>query len=75
MADSQESAYAYQKAHLGDNRKLEIIAPTAVFLAVAYTAVFLRYQSRRVAQLKLGADDWCIGVGLVRYLCQLLLER
>lgn len=73
MVDSYESAVAYQKAHLSDNEKANIVAPTAVFLVVAYTAVFFRYKSRRVARLTLGADDWCIGIGLVRTSCQPLL--
>lgn len=65
MADSQESAHAYQKAHLSDNKKAEIIAPTVIFLTIAYTAVFLRYKSRRIARITLEADDWCIGLALV----------
>lgn len=56
MVDSLESARAYQKAHLGDDRKAEIIAPTVIFLAIAYTAVFFRYKSRRVARMKLGTE-------------------
>lgn len=73
MADSHQSAIAYQKEHLRDSRKAEIIAPIAVFLAIAYVAVFFRYKSRRVAHLKLGPDDLCIGIGLVRSFCQPLL--
>ena len=66
MPDSQESADAFQMAHFHDNEKAEIIAPTAIFLTIAYTAVLLRYKSRRLARLTLEADDWCIGIGLVR---------
>ena len=72
MADPRKSAHAYQEAHLSDNEQTEIIAPTVIFLAIAYTAVFLRYKSRRVSRLKLEADDWCIGLGLVRKFRQLL---
>lgn len=75
MADSHQSAIAYQEAHISDNKRAEVIAPTAVFLVIAYVAVFFRYKSRRVAQLKLGADDLCIGIGLVRIFCQPLLTR
>lgn len=56
MAGSQKSALAYQNAHLSDKKKVEIIAPTAIFLAIAYTAVIVRYKSRRVAQLRLEAE-------------------
>lgn len=75
MVDSLESANAYQKAHLSDNKETEIIAPTVIFLVIAYTAVFLRYKSRRIARLTLEADDWCIGIGLVRICRQRLSAR
>lgn len=73
MADSQN--HAYQKAHLDDDKKTEIIAPTVIFLAIAFTAVFLRYTSRHVSRLRLGADDWCIGLGLVRKECQIVMGK
>ncbi|KAF6237601.1 hypothetical protein HO173_004491 [Letharia columbiana] len=75
MADSQESAdaYEYQKAHLSDNKKAEIIAPTVIFLAIAYTAVFLRYKSRRIARITLEADDWCIGLALITTTCFIIV--
>lgn len=73
MADSHQSAIAYQKEHLRDSRKAEIIAPTAVFLAIAYVAVFFRYKSRRVAHLKLGPDDLCIGIGLTMTTCFIMI--
>ena len=56
MANSLVSAYAYQKAHLGDNKRAEITAPTVIFLAIAYLAVFLRYKSRRIAGVRLGVE-------------------
>lgn len=65
MADSNQSADAYQTAHISDNKKTEIIAPSVIFLIIAYTALFLRYKSRRVSRLKLEADDWCVGLSLV----------
>lgn len=65
MSDSYASAVAYQKAHIGDNKTAEIIAPTIISLIIAYAAVFLRYKSRRLARTTLQIDDWCIGVGLV----------
>lgn len=73
MADSQESAHAYQKAHLSDNKKAEIIAPTVIFLTIAYTAVFLRYKSRRIARITLEADDWCIGLALITTTCFIIV--
>ena len=56
MADSHHSAIAYQRAHSSDNRIAEIIAPTVIFLTIAYAAVFLRYKSRRIANLRLEAE-------------------
>ena len=56
MADSLESANAYQKAHLGDSKRAEIIAPTVIFLVIAYLAVFFRYKSRRIAGVRLGPE-------------------
>lgn len=73
MADSQNPAYAYQKAHLNDDKKTEIIAPTVIFLVIASAAVFLRYKSRRVSRLRLEADDWCVGLGLVRKVRQIVM--
>lgn len=65
MADSEQSAHAYQEAHINENQKTEIIAPSVIFLAIAYTALLLRYKSRRVSRLKFEADDWCVGLSLV----------
>ena len=56
MAEMEKSAIAYQRAHVGDNKIAEIIPPTAIFLAIAYIAVFFRYKSRRVARLKIEAE-------------------
>lgn len=53
---TRKAAFAYQRAHVGDNKIAEIISPTAIFLAIAYIAVFFRYKSRRVARLRLEAE-------------------
>lgn len=73
MADSQESADAYWRAHHSDNKRTEIVAPTAIFIAIAYLAVFFRYKSRRVARLRLGVDDWWIGLGLISTTCYVMV--
>ena len=56
MADSYDSTIAYQRAHSSDNKLAEIIAPTIIFLTIAYIAVFFRYKSRRIANLRLEAE-------------------
>lgn len=73
MADAQESEDAYWRAHIRDNRTTEIVAPTLVFLAIAYAAVFFRYKSRRLAHLRLDVDDWWIGTGLIATTCYILV--
>ena len=56
MADSHDSAIAYQRTHLSENKIAEITAPTMIFLPIAYIAVFFRYKSRRITKLRLEAE-------------------
>lgn len=59
---------AYQKAHIADDRRADIIIAIAVCLPVAYVAVILRIMSRRVAAVPLLADDWTMMIALVWFL-------
>ena len=49
MAESPERAHEKQRAHLGDNKRVEIVMPTMTFLTVAYPVVFFWYESGRMA--------------------------
>lgn len=42
MAESQEFAYSWQRAHAGDNKIQEVIVPVVIFLVIAWAAVLLR---------------------------------
>ena len=55
-----------QMAHSFDNKAPDIIAADVVCLTVAFIAVALRFQARRVARIRYEADDWLILAGLVR---------
>ena len=66
MATPSSTDIAYQKAHLGDNRRATVIVPNVFFTVAAIVAVVLRFESRRIARTDLKADDWWILGGLVR---------
>lgn len=66
MIELTASEVAYQEAHIEDDSKLEIIVPTAITLAIAYAAVFLRFVSRRLSRTAIKADDWSVVIGLVK---------
>ena len=55
----------YFLAHLNDNKKNEIIAVYVPCLFFAYSAVILRFVSRRLIKTPLQTDDWTIVLGLV----------
>ena len=55
----------YFLAHLDDNKKNEIIAVYVPCLFFAYTAVILRFVSRRLIKTSYQWDDWTIVIGLV----------
>ena len=54
----------YFLTHLDDNKKTEIIAVYVPCLFFAYSAVILRFVSRRLIKTPLQADDWTIELGL-----------
>ena len=57
----------YFLAHLDDNKKKEIIAVYVPCLFFAYTAVILRFVSRRLIKTAYQWDDWTIVIGLVGF--------
>ena len=56
----------YQKAHVQDDRRPELVISVIVCLSLAYISVLLRILSRRLIQASLKADDWMIVAELVR---------
>lgn len=62
-------AIAYQEAHIGEDRKGDIIAAAAICLFAASTATILRFVSRQLAKAALKLDDWLLVVGLVSASC------
>ena len=56
---------AYQMMHKDDSRVPTVIASGVSMAVIASAAVALRLGSRRLARVKLGADDWCIVASLV----------
>ena len=55
----------YQKAHIQDDRRSNIIVSHAMCLPVAIAAVVLRLVSRRIGRIKLQWDDFIIIIALV----------
>lgn len=60
---------AYQKEHIGDDRRIGIAVSNAVCYGLAFFAVVLRIYSRRLARIPFGADDWWIWGAFVRFPC------
>lgn len=65
MASLSSTDIAYQKAHIGDDRRATIVVPNVIFTVAAVVAVVLRFESRRIARTDLKADDWWIFGGRV----------
>ena len=65
MALLSPSDVQYQKAHIDDNKSAGIIAACAICLTAAYSAVVLRFVSRRLSRTSLEADDYFIVTALV----------
>lgn len=62
---SGPASLAYQKAHIGDDKRANIIAGNVVGILVAYIAVYLRFLSRRLARTPVKGDDILILGSLV----------
>ena len=68
MATVPPSSIAYQKAHLGDDKRIGISVSDATCYGLALVSELLRVYSRHVAQTKHKADDWWIFGALVSHL-------
>ena len=51
---------AYQKAHIKDDRRGDIIVSHAICITLAFLAVILRFISRKLGKIKIQADDYTI---------------
>lgn len=65
MASLSPQERQSQEKYLRQNRVASIIVAGSIMLAAAYLTVALRFVSRRLMHLKLGADDWMMVLGLV----------
>lgn len=62
----------YQKAHAGDDRRLDVVVSHAICITLAIIAVVLRFISRRIGTVKVGWNDHMILVGSVFALGQVV---
>ena len=51
--------------NMADDQRLTILILSIVFPIIAFVAVILRFEARRIKRLRLEADDWTIVVTLV----------
>ena len=57
---------AYEEAHIGDNRKADLIVAQAICVPLALIAVILRILARRIVKAPILGDDIMIIAGMVR---------
>ena len=55
----------YQKTHINDDRRKDVVIALVISLSAACLAVVLRFVARRLAKARLGWDDWTLLLGLV----------
>ncbi|KAL8747133.1 MAG: hypothetical protein Q9190_000956 [Brigantiaea leucoxantha] len=65
MVHITEADIAYQKAHVRDDRSQDIVVSHAICIALAAIAILLRFVSRRLGKVAVGADDWMIVAAFV----------
>ena len=66
MANISASEIAYEKAHIGESRQIDIAVSNGICLSIGFVAVLLRFISRRLAGTNNGPDDWWAWTALVR---------
>lgn len=62
---ARASDVSYQKSHVRDDRRPDIIVSHTICIALALIAVVLRFMSKRMRTMKVGWDDYMILAGLV----------
>ena len=55
----------YQKLHVHDDRSQDIVSSHAICITLAFLAVVLRFLSRKLGKIPIGADDWTIILAFV----------
>ena len=55
----------FQKEHIDDDKRPDIISSHVICLTLACIAVSLRYVARRIGRIRLAADDWLSLAGLI----------
>lgn len=58
---------AYQKAHIHDSKRVNIVASISALTALATAAIFLRAYVRWTTRLRFQADDYTIFAAAVRF--------
>jgi hypothetical protein len=56
---------AYMRQHAAESKKLGIVIVSIVFPIIAYFSVAVRVASRRLGNVRLALDDWCVLASLV----------
>lgn len=65
MVQLTEEEILYQLTHAYEDRRKDIIYSHSICIALAAVAVFLRFLSRYLGRIRLGADDWTILAGFI----------
>ncbi|KAL8948273.1 MAG: hypothetical protein Q9222_005521 [Ikaeria aurantiellina] len=60
MAMPSQEEIQYQLSHIHDDRSSDIVVSHAIGIALAASAVFLRFVARRLSKATVGADDYMI---------------
>ena len=64
-AAAMAASLQYQKEHISDSKVPMIMASAIAWFVITYTAVAMRFISRRLSRTILKWDDWCILISLV----------
>ena len=64
-AEAMALSLEYQEEHITDTKAPMIMTSIIAWFVIAYTAVTLRFISRRLSRTVLKGDDWCILGSLV----------
>ncbi|KAL9607133.1 MAG: hypothetical protein Q9167_007926 [Letrouitia subvulpina] len=65
MVHLTEADIKYQIAHIRDDRSQDIIVSHGICITLAAIAIILRFISRKLGKVRIGADDWMIVAAFV----------
>ena len=66
-SDLPPEAARYQLAHVNDSKRKSIAAAYIISYLISFSAVIMRFISRRIGRIPYHSDDWSIVVALVGY--------